>query len=135
MGPSDSQKAHFAYAICKHLNCKGLFVTFNEIQARRMYEDLSFFLGEQVLLFPTKEIIYYDVEAKSNDEIFRRITILDKILDKKHQFIVTSVEAISHKIVSKELFCENILSFKCGSREELGILIKNLSIWVMKERI
>ncbi len=126
VGPSDSQKAHFAYAICKHLNCKGLFVTFNEIQARRMYEDLSFFLGEQVFLFPTKEIIYYDVEAKSNDEIFRRITILDKILEKKYQFIVTSVEAISHKIIPKELFCKNILSFECGSREELGIIIKKL---------
>ena len=83
------------------------------------------FLGEQVFV-SNKEIIYYDVEAKSNDEIFRRITILDKMLEKKYQFIVTSFEAISHKIIPKELFCKNILSFECGSREELGIIIKKL---------
>ena len=56
------------------------------------------------------------------------------MLEKNTNSLLHRLEAISHKIIPKELFCKNILSFECGSREELGIL-KNLSIWAMKERI
>ena len=44
-GPSDSQKAHIAYAICEHLNLKGLYIAPNEMQARRLYEDFLFFVS------------------------------------------------------------------------------------------
>lgn len=126
LGPSDSQKAHLTYAICKHLDSKGILITFNEIQAKSIYEDLTLFLKDQILLFPTKEIIYYDIEARSNDEIFNRLTVLDKILQKEYKLIVTSIEAISHKILSKELFQKNTLFLKCGFQKNLEILTEKL---------
>ncbi|NSW92539.1 MAG: transcription-repair coupling factor [Firmicutes bacterium] len=127
IGPSDSQKAHFAYAVVSHLNRKGLFITYNEIQARRFYEDFLFFFGDNVLLFPTKEILYHDVEAKSNDTIFQRIAVLDKILEGKYRFIVASIEAVSHKLPSKRLFSDNILFFESGESIDLEKLIEKLT--------
>ena len=47
-GPSDSQKAHISFSICHHLNCRGVFIAYNEMQARKMFEDFSFFYGEEV---------------------------------------------------------------------------------------
>ena len=34
-------------------------ITYNEIQARKLYEDLQYF-NENVVLFPKKEIVTYD---------------------------------------------------------------------------
>ena len=126
IGPSDSQKAHFAFAVASHLGLKGMFITYNEIQARRFYEDFLFFCGDDALLFPTKEILYHDVEAKSNDAIFQRIAVLDKILEDKYGFVVASIEAVSHKLPSRRFFTDNVLFFKTGDSVNLEKLIEKL---------
>ena len=41
------------------------------MQARKVFEDFSFFYGEEVVFFPSKEIMLHDVEAKSNDAIYQ----------------------------------------------------------------
>ncbi|HOJ11640.1 MAG TPA: transcription-repair coupling factor [Clostridiales bacterium] len=125
-GPSDSQKAHLAYAICRHLNRKGIFITFNEMQARRFYEDFSFFLGDKVVMFPTKETLYYDVEAKSNDAVYKRITALARIIEGDYSIIVTSVDAVSNKLVPEKLFSSYILNIENGSQLDIQHLINNL---------
>lgn len=125
-GPSDSQKAHLSYAILSQLGRKGLFITYNEIQARQFYEDFLFFFGEQVLLYPAKEILYYDVEAKSNDLIFQRISVLHRLLEGDYRLVVTSVDAISHKIFTKSFFEQSILTFEPGQIVDLDGMIKKM---------
>ena len=125
-GPSDSQKVHLTYSICEHLKCKGIFIAYNEMHARKLYEDFTFFADESVVFFPAKEIMLYDVEAKSYDAIFQRIKALDRILSGKYRFIVTSVEAISQKLVPRDLFLECTLSFKIGDKIQLGELSQKL---------
>ncbi|NLC69037.1 MAG: transcription-repair coupling factor [Clostridiaceae bacterium] len=125
-GLSDSQKAHVAFALASHLGLKGLFITHNEIQARRFYEDFLFFCGDDAVLFPTKEILYHDVEAKSNDAIFQRVAALERVLEGRYRFIVTSIEAISHKLPSTGFFAGNILTFSAGNRINLDYLLEKL---------
>lgn len=128
IGPSDSQKAHICYAICRHLQKKGIFIAFNEMQARRMYEDFSFFLGEDALFFPSKEIVMHDIEAKSYDAIYQRIRVLDKIVEGRYRVLITSAEAISQKLISLPLFKECILNFELGGRIDLEQLIHKLVV-------
>jgi hypothetical protein len=45
-GLSESQKAHICHALCCHSGYKGIFVTFNEMQARKLFEDFTFFWGD-----------------------------------------------------------------------------------------
>ncbi len=118
-GLSESQKVHISYAICNHLNRKGLFIAFNEFAARKLCEDFAFFAGDDVVFFPAKEIMLHDVEAKSYDAIFQRIQALGRISGGDYRFIVTSVEAIAHKLVSEKDFRKHILRFKTGSRLDL----------------
>src|SRR5512135_2668593 len=76
IGPSDSQKTHLIYSLCTHIKSKGVFVTYNEMQARRVYEDFSLFLGDEVVYFPTKETMLYNIEARSNDLMHQRVNAL-----------------------------------------------------------
>lgn len=118
-GPSDSQKAHISYAICSHCNLKGIYVAFNEMHARKMYEDFSYFYGDDVLFFPSKEIMLHDVEAKSYDSIYQRLIVLDKLIKGDFKFIVTSAEAIMQKLMPLTLFQHSIETFVLGGRVNL----------------
>lgn len=125
-GPSESQKAHLAYAVCSHLGSKGIMIAYNELQARKMYEDLSYFFDKDVILFSSKEIMLHDIEAKSYDLVYERIAALDRILRKDYRFIVTSAEALCQKLIDKELFLTSCLHFSYDNRIELTILIQKL---------
>jgi transcription-repair coupling factor (superfamily II helicase) len=127
-GPSESQKAHISYALCSHCGLKGIFVAFNEMQARRLFEDFSFFMGEDVIFFPTKEIMLYDVEAKSYDTIHQRIAALDRISRGDCGLVVTSIEAVSHRLIKPEIFMEHIIFIDDRSRMDPGELARRLVI-------
>ncbi len=126
VGPSDSQKAHVCHALALHSRKKGVYIAFNEMQARKLYEDFSFFLGEDVLFFPSKEIMLYDVEAKSYDTVYQRIKALDRILQGNYRMVVTSAEAVSHKLVSPDIFRECMLEITMNSRLDLSQLARKL---------
>lgn len=125
-GPSDSQKVHISYALCRHSESTGVFIAYNEMQARRIYEDFSFFMGDEVVFFPAKEIMLHDIEARSYDAIFQRIKILDAVLQGKFKLIVTSAEAVVQKLIPRKLFCESVVSLHLGGRVNLSSLPEKL---------
>ncbi|NLP14035.1 MAG: transcription-repair coupling factor [Clostridium sp.] len=125
-GPSESQKAHMAYALCNHLGKKGVYIAYNEIQARKIYEDFSCFFGKDVVFFTSREIMLHDVDAKSYDSVYERIDALYRIEKGDYSFIVTSAEALCQKLIERELFVESILRFSVGDRIDLDFTIHKL---------
>mgnify|MGYP004516563015 FL=1 len=100
-------------------------ITYNDIQAQTLVNDLKFFT-EDVAYLPKKEIITYDYVAESKNLPYERIEILNKIYKKQKTIIVTSVETIKQKIISKEALYKNTLSFKVGDRCDLELLKQKL---------
>ena len=92
-----------------------LVVTYNEIQAKKMVDNLKVFGQDKVVFFPKKEIVTYDYVAESKDLPHERIEALNKIKDKRNLIVVTTVEALMQKIPSKEQLYKNELEFKVGS--------------------
>ena len=102
-----------------------LVITYNDIQAQTLVNDLKFFT-EDVAYLPKKEIITYDYVAESKNLPYERIEILNKIYKKQKTIIVTSVETIKQKIISKEALYKNTLNFKVGDRCDLELLKQKL---------
>ncbi len=86
-------------------------ITYNEIQAKKLVEDLEYFT-DKVVFFPKKEIVTYDYVAESKDLPYERIEALNKIQGMKTGIIVTTIEATMQKIMSKKALCKNVLKFK-----------------------
>ena len=86
-------------------------ITYNEIQAKKLVEDLKYFT-DKVVFFPKKEIVTYDYVAESKDLPYERIEALNKIQGMKTGIIVTTIEATMQKIMSKKALCKNVLKFK-----------------------
>lgn len=113
-------------AKCLEQTKRPIFViTYNEIQAQTLVNDLKFFT-EDVAYLPKKEIITYDYVAESKDLPYERIEILNKIYKKQKMIIVTSVETIKQKIISKKSLYKNVLNFKVGDRCDLEDLKQKL---------
>ena len=91
-----------------------LLVTYNEIQAKRMLENIKAFDTENVVLFPKKEIVTYDYVAESKDLPYERIETLNKINEKKNLIVVTTIEALIQKLPQKKVLYKDILEYKIG---------------------
>ncbi len=91
-----------------------LVVTYNEIQAKKIYENLQSLDKEKVVFFPKKEIVTYDFDAESNDLPFERIDAINKIIDKKDLIVVTTIESLMQKLPSKKTLEKNIINLKVG---------------------
>ena len=113
-GLSDVGKIQYIYATKQSTNRPICIVTYNELQARKIVEDLKYFAEdfETILYFPKKEIVTYDYITESKDLLFSRIDVLNKIEKKKAKIIVTTIEALMQKMPSKKTIFENKLELK-----------------------
>ena len=87
---------------------KILLITYNEIEAQRLIKDLSYFT-DNVVYFPKKEISIYDYDVESSDISYKRIDVLNKMKKEKSLIVVTTIEAIMQKMVSKENLYKNTI--------------------------
>lgn len=113
-GVSDSQKRHLANTVTELSGLKGLYVAWNEMQARQAYLDLSYLTNNKTVYLSNREIMLYDVEARSFEQTQDRISALARILNGDYNFIVTSAEALMHFIMDPEVFAKKLINLKPG---------------------
>lgn len=100
-------------------------ITYNEIQARKLYNDLKYF-NENIVLFEKKEIVTYDYVAESKDLLYKRIDILNKIYNKEVDIIITTIEACMQEMISKEDLYKNIIKLEFNKEYNFEELKQNL---------
>lgn len=100
-------------------------VTYNEIQAKKIYENIKYFT-DKVVLFPKKEIVTYDYVAKSQDIPYERIEALNEIQTKRNLIVITTIEATMQKLPSKKSLYQNEIKFKIGESYDLEEIKKKL---------
>ena len=116
-GLVDVEKLHVLAAIFNETKRPMVLVTYNEIQARKLYQDLKKLI-KQTYFFPKKEITSYDYVAQSKEIEYKRIDVLNKMYLAKKQkepiIIVTTIEAIMQKMVAKDTLYQNVIDFEVG---------------------
>lgn len=103
-GIIDESMGHFLYALNKHTGKQVLVVTHNEMKAKRIYEDIKGLGNQNVILFPKREILFYDIDAYSHDWINDRMEVITKLAQGEDLVVISSVDALLDKLMSKEIF-------------------------------
>lgn len=116
-GLIDVEKLHVLAGIFNETKRPMVLVTYNEIQARKLYQDLKKLI-KQTYFFPKKEITSYDYVAQSKEIEYKRIDVLNKMYLAKQQkepiIIVTTIEAVMQKMVAKDTLYQNVIDFEVG---------------------
>ena len=117
----------------EYLNKNIFVITYNELQANKIKEDLKYF-GKNVYLFPKREIVTYDYEVESYDIFNERIDTLNKIIEVNEKrrakasniILVASIESIMQNMISKEALYKNRINLKVSDEIDMDILKEKL---------
>ena len=102
-----------------------LVITYNEIQAQKILKDIKYFT-DKVYYLPKKEIVTYDYVAESKDLPYERIETLNKMQEMRTGVVITTIEAVLQKMISKKALYKNTLNFKVGDSENLETIKQKL---------
>ena len=109
-GCVDSQKVHIASALTEECKIK-LVVTYSEIRAKEIYSD--FLLYEpNCVIFPAKDLIFYQADIHSNNIAKQRLMCYRKILENKNLIVVTSFAALMNVQIPLCTLKENCINIK-----------------------
>ena len=100
-------------------------LTYNEIQAKKIYDDIKYFTNE-VAIFPKKEVVTYDYIAESKDIPYQRIETLNKIQSKKNLIVITTIEAAMQKLPTHNMLYKDEIKLKVGDTYKLEELKQKL---------
>ncbi len=95
---------HILYGLREHSQRQILLITYDEVRARKIYEDLKNLGNREVYLLPRKELLLYNIDALSNEGSNKRLEIMSKLVEDEDMIIIASIESILDKIMSKKLF-------------------------------
>ena len=102
-----------------------LVITYNEIQAQKILKDIKYFT-DKVYYLPKKEIVTYDYVAESKDLPYERIETLNKMQEMRTGVVITTIESVLQKMISKKALYKNTLNFKVGDSEDLETIKQKL---------
>ena len=91
-GCVDSQKLHMIYGLADGFKYK-IIVTYSDLKARELYEEYKFY-DRNVLLYPAKDLIFFQADIHGNQLIKERIRVLRRMAERKPLTLITTFAAL-----------------------------------------
>ncbi len=128
VGLTRPAKAHFAACACQDLNVQGVYVADSDYEAKRVADELMYYLGDSVYYYPSKELEFYKADAKSNELLNQRFEIIQKLAfeNRNSTIIVMSLDALLQFTVDLNSYKESVLNIAVGDEIPLEKLTKKL---------
>ena len=104
-----------------------LIVTSNLFKAQKLYSSLVSFLGkDDILFFPSDELIRAETIAQSKEMSAHRLYVLDEILKRKNVIVVANLASACRYLPDPELFKESTFTLKQGGHYNISEIRKKL---------
>ena len=125
-GISESGKSYIINGIFEENDNSMVIVTHSDVDAKNLYEDLSFYTTD-VFYFPVREVVFYNVDAISGDLRWARLKVIKEILqNERKKIIVTSIDALTSLYTPKEYYLRYSMIIKTGDDIDLKEISKSL---------
>ena len=100
--------------------------TFN--RAKRLASDLSFFSDERIYVLPPEEESLVQFEAKNNDELLVRMSVLRALSRGEDCIVVAPVTGAIKKLPPCEVFASNVIDLRQGADIDLREVRSKLTL-------
>ena len=122
-GCVDSQKLHMIYGLSEGVRHK-IIVTYSDLRAKEIYEEYKFY-DRNVLLYPAKDLIFFQADIHGNQLTRERIRVLRRLAEGKPMTVVTTFAALMTPQVVWDVK-KDILTIEKGGIIDEGELAKRL---------
>lgn len=122
-GCVDSQKLHMIYGLSDGMKYK-VIVTYSDIKAREIFEEYKFY-DRNVVLYPAKDLIFFQADIHGNQLTKERICMLRRLMEEKPTTIVTTYAAL---MTPQTLWdrTEDVVAARRGEPLDIGKLSEKL---------
>lgn len=122
-GAIDSQKCHLMASLTD--SSQKLIITYNDVRAREIYEDMQFFT-EDVFLYPSKDVLFYHADVHSNDIARSRMEVLRQLMEQDNATVIMSVDALVDRLLKPEHIKGSVIHCEAGEVLETATLGQQL---------
>ncbi len=127
-GLTEQAKALLVAHISMERKAGAMVVCDSDYNARRFCEDLNFFCGKESIFYPSKEIEYYRVDAKSNELEAQRLAALGRLAEEGEKAVlVLGVDALLQFAADFSAFKSSRISLTDGGSYNPTELLEQLS--------
>ena len=128
VGLTRPAKAHFAAFLCTDLSVQGIYIADSDYEARKIADELMYYLGESVYYYPSKELEFYKADAKSHELLNQRLEVIEKLAfsDRKKTITVMSLDALLQFTVDLNSYKESVINLSVADEIPLDDLAKKL---------
>lgn len=124
-GCVDSQKLHMIYGLSEGCRVK-LILTNNNLRAKEIYEEYRFY-DRNVMLFPAKDLIFFQADIHGNELTRQRIRCLKRLLSGRPVTIVTTLDSLMTPQVPLEKMEQNVVKFVRDAQVDLSEVAEKLT--------
>lgn len=125
-GVSDSRACYVSSEIIKRNKVRFLVITATEGRARTFAEDLSFFVGKDIVSLPQEDNLFINYEARDREPLMRRLNALHDLRVNEDAVVVAPVSAAIKKTIPHDVFNSSDIVIKRGETYELGWIKEEL---------
>ena len=116
-GCLDSQKSHLADGLGADYHQR-LIVAANDLRAKEIYDNYQLF-DRDVLMFPAKDIIFFQADVHSNLLEQRRASVWKALAQGKECTVVTTITALMNHLMPFEYWKKQIRTLHVGDQLDL----------------
>ena len=122
-GCAEAQKLHLAYALSKEESLAAcarfkLIVTYSDQRAREILEGFRFY-DRNTVLFPAKDLIFYQADLRGRELDTERIRCLRRLMEGRPATVVTTFSALMTPQVPLEVLEKSVI--EVSKRGELSL--------------
>ena len=123
-GCMDSQKVHTMAGLGDGFRHR-VILTYSDIRAREIAEDFQFY-DRNVVVFPAKDLIFYQADIHGNQLTKQRIQVLRRIMESKPTTVVTTFQALMSPMMPIDLLKKRTITLFINDEIEEGDLSRQL---------
>ena len=124
-GVVDTARPQLIAALASHNDGNTLVVTYSDMESKALRDDLRMYHND-IMLFPSKEYVFYNIEAMGHENDNARLSVLDAISSRKGVIVIASVTALMTYTADKKRFKESVISLEVGSVCDISDLTDRL---------
>ena len=127
-GLTDSSKAWMVYGITQNTDKSSIVICNNVFQANKIIQDLKFLASDiEIIYLPARQLQYYDIDAESKDIANQRMYAIERILGKKRNIVVTTIDSLLVKMFPNARYKGEDFCIKVGDNISINEVVEKLS--------